>query len=322
MTWQVLGRAFACVALCGVLVIAPACRMSPAWARSTGQHRTQPVRAGKRVGPRPSPARTRHKHAAPQHRRVAPAKRARHHGRTLTGHRAGRHHHAAPSPKRAARPDTRPLIVIDPGHGGKDSGAIGATGTLEKDVTLATALELRRLLKATGRYRVAMTRSTDVFISLSHRLVFARSHHAALMIAIHANASRDRGAHGASVWVRSGRTGSGQVAHLAADSGDTGKIADALVGPPAPKSAWLQYAMIDNLSDDIRMDPAPARAAHFYVLGARTIPSVLLEMGFLSNRHDEALLRKAKHRQLIARAVRDAIADYFAKMKHPNALPT
>jgi N-acetylmuramoyl-L-alanine amidase len=83
---------------------------------------------------------------------------------------------------------SRPLIVIDPGHGGRDPGAIGTTGTLEKTVTLAAAQELRRQLEATGRYRVTLTRTGDRTVSLAQRLTFARSHEADPMIAIHAHA--------------------------------------------------------------------------------------------------------------------------------------
>ncbi|HEY8288823.1 MAG TPA: N-acetylmuramoyl-L-alanine amidase [Acetobacteraceae bacterium] len=219
----------------------------------------------------------------------------------------------------------RPVIVIDPGHGGKDSGAIGRAGTLEKNVALATALELKRLLEATGRYRVAMTRTSDVFVSLAGRVAFARKHHAALFIAIHANASRNRRAHGASVYVRSGHPGGDAIQHLAANAGATSQIADALAGPkPPPRrgSAWLQYTMIDNLDDDIHMAEKPARQAHFYVLGTHGVPSVLLEMGFLSNRHDEAQLKKAKYRRVIAAAIRDAIGDYFDELQHPDAQRT
>jgi N-acetylmuramoyl-L-alanine amidase len=218
-----------------------------------------------------------------------------------------------------------PLIIIDPGHGGKDSGAVGASGTLEKDVTLATAQELKRLLEATGRYRVAMTRLNDVFVSLANRVAFARARHAALFIAIHANASPDKHAHGASVWVRSGPQGGDEITRLTTAAGDKPDIADALAGlrpQPEPGSSWLQYVMIDNLDDDIRMDAAPARQARFYVLGLPDIPSALLELGFLSNRHDEALLKQAKYRHRTAAAIRDAVDDYFAKLKHPAAVRT
>ena len=106
------------------------------------------------------------------------------------------------------RPDnnlaSRPLIVIDPGHGGRDPGAIGTTGTLEKTITLAAAQELRHQLEATGRYRVALTRTGDRTVSLAQRLAFARTHGADLLIAIHADASHNHSARGASVYVSSG----------------------------------------------------------------------------------------------------------------------
>ena len=212
---------------------------------------------------------------------------------------------------------SRPLIVIDPGHGGRDPGTIGAAGTLEKTVTLAAAQELRRQLEATGRYRVALTRTGDRTVSLAQRLAFARGHEADLLIAIHADASHDRGARGASVYVSSG---SSQTTHLPANKGNSGGIARALTVPepqPGPGSAWLQYSMIEQLADDVRMVAAPARAARLYVLGSRTLPSVLLEMGFLSNRKDEALLRQPAQRRVLVQAVRDAIDDYFAEIRGP-----
>jgi N-acetylmuramoyl-L-alanine amidase len=211
----------------------------------------------------------------------------------------------------------RPLIVIDPGHGGRDPGAIGTTGTPEKTITLAAAQELRRLLEETGRYRVALTRVGDRTVSLAQRLAFARSHDADLLIAIHADASHNRHARGASVYVSSGSSPSTQ---LPANKGSSDRIARALAAPepqPEPGSAWLQYSMIEQLADDVRMVATPARTAHLYVLGSRTLPSVLLEMGFLSNRKDEALLGQPAHRRVLVQAVRDAIDDYFAAIRGP-----
>ena len=185
------------------------------------------------------------------------------------------------------------------------------SGTLEKTVTLATALELRHLLEATGRYRVALTRTRDRTISLAERLDFARDHDADLLIAIHADASPDRHARGASVYVSSNST----TTHLPADRGSSGRIAHALSGTePQPEagSARLQYSMIEQLSDDVRMVTAPARNAHLYVLGARTIPSVLLEIGFLSNRQDESQMKQPANRRVLVQAINDAIDDYFA----------
>jgi N-acetylmuramoyl-L-alanine amidase len=321
--WPLLHRVLMSAALLSALIV------SPAWARTPTQHPAGSAHSREIVIRNQTHARIPHgrvRQRRPVVRRKAPST---HPAPQNTSHphlRRQMTHHSAPklNAHRAAA-NERPLIVIDPGHGGKDPGAIGLSGTLEKNVTLAAALDLKHLLEATGRYRVAMTRTRDVFVSLASRVAFARSHDASLVIAIHANASKDKRAHGASVWIRSGRGVGNAVTHVAADPKDTANIADALVGPrpePKPDSAWLQYTMIDNLDDDIRMDAAPARAAHFYVLGLKDTPSALLEMGFLSNRHDEALLKQAKYRRVMTLAIRDAINDYFSELKHPRALPT
>ena len=185
---------------------------------------------------------------------------------------------------------------------------------LEKTITLATAKELRRTLEATGRYRVAMTRTGDRTVSLAERLALARKRDADLLIAIHADASRDHHARGASVYVSSRDV----TTHFPANRGNAHMIARALAAPE-PSSVRLQYSMIEQLDDDVRMTETPARHAHLYVLGSRTIPSVLLEMGFLSNRQDEALLRQAAHRHVLVQAVSDAIDDYFAVVRDPSS---
>lgn len=268
----------------------------------------------------PPPARNHSAKRLPRRKTVPQKPLAEHHLTEVRNHKAPpRHAHEA---KIAA---VRPLIVIDPGHGGRDSGAVGVSGTLEKNVALTAAEELKRLLLATGRYRVALTRNSDTFVSLANRVDFVRAHQAALMIAIHANSSDNRAAHGASVWVRSGQIGREGVTHLPAGSRDRTEIADALAGAPprpTPGSAWLQYTMIDNLSDDVHMEAVPARQARFYVLGLRGVPSVLLEMGYLSNRQDEKQLNQPKFRHVMTAAIRDAVEDYFDQLAHPNAKRT
>lgn len=216
---------------------------------------------------------------------------------------------------------SRPVVVIDPGHGGADPGAIGRSGTLEKTVTLRTALALEKLLEATGRYRVRLTRRDDRFVPLAERAAFGPAHDAALVVSIHADSSPDHRARGASVYVRSGGASGTGLKRVASGVGNstgiaqalaTGKTAPASRPWPRPGSAWLQYLMIDNLDDDIRMTAAPARAAHLWVLANTDIPGVLVEMGFLSNKQDERLLRNPWHRLLVARSLRDAVNDYFS----------
>jgi N-acetylmuramoyl-L-alanine amidase len=250
------------------------------------------------------------KHASVKRTRPRPG-RAAHIARPGIAKPHGKAVSRTPVPKNLA---DRPLIVIDPGHGGRDPGAIGVSGTLEKTITLATALELRRSLEATGRYRVALTRTRDSTISLANRLAFARQRDADLLIAIHADASPDRHARGASVYVSSGNT----TTRVPANRASSHRIASALSRPepqPEESSAWLQHSMIEQLSDDVRMVAAPARDARFYVLAARTIPSVLLEMGFLSNRQDETLMKQPAKRRVLVQAIRDAIDDYFSAIE-------
>jgi N-acetylmuramoyl-L-alanine amidase len=214
-----------------------------------------------------------------------------------------------------------PLVVVDAGHGGGDPGAIGPSGTLEKTVALATAQELGRQLRATRRYRVLFTRDDDTFVSLPARVRLAITNGAALMISIHADASVDQRARGASVYIRPAQSSGPDVTHLPAHSGSRA-IARALAepAPPTLESARLQLAMVASLDDDLSMVPDPARLGRFHVLGAVGIPSVLVETGFISNLRDEALLRQPRHRAMIARAIRDAVEDYFA-MQRPSAVP-
>jgi N-acetylmuramoyl-L-alanine amidase len=251
---------------------------------------------------RPQSATTAKALAEPKPRAAGPA------GRTVVARRGNA------TPVFEEHETIRPLIVIDAGHGGRDPGAIGAGGTREKDVTLAVALELRRMLDATGRYRTALTRTRDETVSLPGRLDFAQDRDADLLIAIHADASPDRRARGASVYVSNGNG----LRHLAATAGNSGRIAQALSGGgrrSAPSSAWLQQSMIDQLSDEVDMVVAPARAAHLYVLGSRSIPGVLLETGFISNRQEEVLLRQPAYRRRLVGAVKDAVDDYFLGLK-------
>ena len=296
--------------------------------RKAGAHATRHHSAKSHVthSRRPSAANTK-RHATkaasrPRHAKATSRHTARHTAsRHAAKHTASRHvatrHAAKPHRHHVAAVD-KPLIVIDPGHGGRDPGAIGRSGTLEKNVTLATALELKRQLLATGKYRVALTRTGDKFVSLAGRVAFARKHDADLFIAIHADSSKNHKAHGASVYTRTDDSGGTRTARVAATPGNSPAIASTIAkSDPAPPlgSASLQDTMIDNLQGDIRMVVEPSRQAHFYVLRARRIPSVLLEMGFLSNRRDEALLKRAKHRSVIARSLRDAINDYFAHLQ-------
>ena len=154
----------------------------------------------------------------------------------------------------------------------------------------ATAQHLAQELRATGRYRVILTRTDDRYVKLNQRL--AKSYGAAMFISLHADASRDRTARGASVYARSGATARTAMFH---------------------GTARLQQTMIDNLDDDLRMTGAPAREARLHVLANPTAPSVPVEIGSISNRQDEAQLLQPRHRATIAAAIRDAVDEHFAQ---------
>jgi N-acetylmuramoyl-L-alanine amidase len=229
-----------------------------------------------------------------------------------------------------ARPRLRPpppLVMLDPGHGGKDPGAIGYSGTYEKQVALAAAMDLRRLLEATGQYRVALTRTRDAFVPLEERVGRAQAHGAALFVSMHADAVADRSVRGASVYTLSDTASDAQTAALArrensADrfagpgfdaSPDVARILASLVRRETRiGSGRLARDLVGSLDKDLPMLPNPERHAGFVVLKAADIPSVLVEMGFMSNPADEAELRRPQHRARVAAAMKRAVDAYFA----------
>jgi N-acetylmuramoyl-L-alanine amidase len=241
---------------------------------------------------------------------------------------ASRAEAAQRSARRPLAPHKLPLVVLDPGHGGKDPGAIGVSGTYEKHIAFATAGELARQLHAAGRYRVALTRHNDVFIPLEDRVAIAQAHGASLFISMHADAVTDHSVKGASVYTLASTASDAQTASLAARE----NAADRYAGPEtkgvSPQvaeilaslvrhetqvgSARMQRDMVASLGQAVPLLENPARHAGFAVLKAADIPSVLVEMGFMSNPHDEAALRQSGHRAMVASAIRRAVDGYFA----------
>jgi N-acetylmuramoyl-L-alanine amidase len=230
-----------------------------------------------------------------------------------------------PEPK-AARPPP-PLVMLDPGHGGKDPGAIGISGTYEKQVALAAALELKRQLETGGRYRVELTRTGDVFIPLDGRVERAQRKGAALFVSMHADALSDHSVRGASVYTLARTASDAQTAALArtensadrflgrewqGESPAVSQILASLVRQET-RSGSVQIArrLVGSLDQDLPMLPNPDRHAGLVVLKAADIPSVLVEMGFMSNPHDEAALRQPNHRRLIAQAMHRAVDAFF-----------
>lgn len=234
----------------------------------------------------------------------------------------------APRPGNAAPASRLPLVMLDPGHGGKDPGAIGLSGTYEKHVALASAQELRRLLLATKRYRVEMTRGRDTFVALEERVAMARRRQAALFVSLHADALNDSSVRGASVYTLNETASDRQTAALAqrenaADrfgtpnfQGTPPEVARILVSLVRQEtrvgSTRMARSVVHALGREVPLLPNPSRHASFMVLKAADIPSVLVEMGFMSNRTDEAALRRPGHRAQLASAMLRAIDGYFA----------
>ncbi len=240
---------------------------------------------------------------------------------------AAKHH--LHKPRDAAKPllKNAPLIMLDPGHGGKDPGAIGVAGTYEKHVALAAAHALKQRLEASGRYRVAMTRATDHFIPLEDRVAIAQDRGADLFVSMHADSVPDHSVRGASVYTLSSDASDRQTAGLAQRENSSDRFAGAGfkgVSPAVARilaslvsretrigSARLQQDMVQNLSGEIDILPHPARHAAFVVLKSAEVPSVLVEMGFMSNFKDESALRQQGHRDRITLAMSNAVDAWY-----------
>jgi len=226
-------------------------------------------------------------------------------------------------PERAKR-----VIVIDPGHGGIDPGAIGIGRTKEKDVVLAFAQALRDQLNATGRYEVVMTREDDSFVTLKERVRVARRSQADLFIAIHADKVRGPTARGATVYTLSEKASDAEAEALAqkenlADviggvdlGGSNEQVNDILIDLTQREtknhSMFFAKKAVRQLKSVTMMTGRPMRSAGFVVLKAPDIPSVLLELGYLSSDADEKLLNSDNWRKEVGAALVTAIDGYMA----------
>ena len=242
---------------------------------------------------------------------------------------------AVPRNKRAAA-SCKPVIVIDPGHGGEDSGA-KKWGTVEKNVVLSFSLKFREKLDATGRYRVLMTRETDVFIPLDERRLFAERHRAALFIAIHADYAARASARGATIYslrphvadalrrlaeresadrVLSGKetaplkTGKdvaedGTVRNILAD------LAHRDIELTKARTSVLARSIIGFMGSSTNLMDNPDRNAAFNVLKTAKVPAILLELGYLTNEEDAQQLRSDQWRDRVSSSLATAIEEYF-----------
>ncbi|MCO6418753.1 N-acetylmuramoyl-L-alanine amidase [Siccirubricoccus sp. KC 17139] len=225
----------------------------------------------------------------------------------------------------APPPAGKPLVVLDPGHGGKDPGAIGARGTHEKRITLAAALELKRQLEAGGRCRVALTRARDVFIPLGERIEQARRREAALFLSLHADSAP--GARGASVYTLSETASDRLAAALAQRENQADRAGGLRLPSVSPEVQRILLSLmrqetrsgadriarlvVDSLDGQVPLLPNTHRRAGFVVLKAPDVPSALVEMGFLSHPADEAALNRPAHRVKIAKALAEAVHGFL-----------
>jgi N-acetylmuramoyl-L-alanine amidase len=232
-----------------------------------------------------------------------------------------------------SRDPSRPLVVLDPGHGGHDPGAVSPFGARqEKDVTLAVARAIRDALAASGRVRVAMTREDDRFLVLKDRYEIARRMGANLFISIHADAApAGDSARGATIYTLSEVASDREAAQLAeAQNG-----ADALAGAPARAGAGVNRILIDlaqRESMEVSADfanllkreasayfpfrPEYHRFASLVVLKAPDVPSILFETGYLTNPTDAGYIESAQGRGQIAAGMRSAIETHFARRRY------
>lgn len=219
------------------------------------------------------------------------------------------------------------IVVLDPGHGGKDPGAIGAYGkTYEKNITLAMGKELKAVLEKKG-YTVYLTRSTDIFIPLRQRVKIAQKYKADLFVSIHADSALNRQAKGLSVYTLSEKASDKEAEALAERenkvdiiggvdfSGNPKEINDILISlsqtDSRNKSSKFAAYMVSEMKKSVQLVDNTHRFAGFAVLKAPDIPSALLEMGYLSNKNEEQLLKQSGYRKKLANSVSLAVDKYF-----------
>jgi N-acetylmuramoyl-L-alanine amidase len=234
------------------------------------------------------------------------------------------------TPKAVSAPDLRPVIIIDPGHGGPDNGTQSGS-EVEKNLVLEFALALRDRLEKSGKYHVVMTRTDDTFIPLSDRVRIARNQTAALLVSIHADAlpRREGEAQGATIYTLSDRASDAEAERLAeaenkADAiggvnltEEPTEVADILIDLAQRETRTFsnQFARIlmGEMKATTRMHKRPLKSAGFKVLKAPDVPSVLIELGYVSNKDDLEHLVSEHWRSRTAGSVAQAIDTFFAK---------
>jgi len=229
------------------------------------------------------------------------------------------------------------IIAIDAGHGGQDSGALGAKGTKEKTVVLAIAKRLAKLVNSEPGMRAYLTRDKDIFITLRQRIKRARNNNADMFISIHADAFKNKKARGASVFVLSERGASSEAAQLLADKENAADLAGGIsledkddllasvlldLSQTASLEASLEVAntVLSGLKRVGNVHKKHVESASFVVLKSPDIPSVLVETAFISNPEEERKLKSTSHQNKLARAMMSGIRNYFQRNPLPNQI--
>jgi N-acetylmuramoyl-L-alanine amidase len=243
------------------------------------------------------------------------------------------------SPKKKSERTYKPTIVIDPGHGGMDSGAT-KNGAVEKQVVLAFALALRDKLNATGQYKVLMTRDNDTFVELDERRAFGERNNAALFIAVHADYAGSK-ARGATIFsLRDGVAddlkssaksevaktvlSTPQTTQLKKSEGDMDAVKGILedlakqeVDANKDRSKLFAGSIIENMSDTTDMRSSPDQQAAFRVLKTAHFPSVLIELAYVTNKQDAENLKSEEWRSTVSESIVTAVGNYFShKLAH------
>ena len=225
----------------------------------------------------------------------------------------------------------KPLIVIDPGHGGIDGGAHGHAGESEKDIVLLFSTLLAKKIEKTGSYKVLLTRKDDIFVPLSERVAIARRAKARLFISVHADSLSEKWVRGATVYTISDRASDGHAARLAekenkADEkagleqpADTAQISDILYDLTRRETRAFSHVFAGSLIREWgkfgELNKNPHRSGRFHVLKAPDVPSVLLELGYLSSKQDSVLLSTPEWREKATTRVTEAIDRFFKSRK-------
>jgi N-acetylmuramoyl-L-alanine amidase len=234
-----------------------------------------------------------------------------------------------------AEPLTR--IVLDAGHGGHDPGAIGPGGLMEKELVLDVTLRLARLLEEGLGIKPVLTRSGDHFVALRERTQLANRERAQLFVSIHANAHRSSGYHGVETYFLSSEATDDEARQVAAiengviqlEPGYSPQRMDALKtilwdlaqSEFQIESSHLAEAVQDALTDGLRIPNRGVKQAGFYVLGGAAMPAILVEIGFLTNRKEEARLRDPRYREQVARAIYAGLVEYKRRYDQKMGVP-